>query len=351
MLGNYSDKAIAAKARAMYGKRVTRTDYEELMKKRSVGDAAAYLRDNTHYREVLGQVDPSAIHRGQLENLLRSLRYIQYQRLIAFNFGQKNVYRYLYYWEELQQLLGLLRYLSGKGQGQATGQYDFHYDRRLVGHTTYDLERMVNIKSYSELLEFLGDSPNGKILRRFPPDQSGQIDLMGCEQAFSTYYYKEFLTFIDRELSGEGRKEMRRVVYQRIDYANLTQAYRLKRFFHSDEAFIRQSLLPFRTPSQKLIDQLIAAESTAQLHTLLERAGLAQEGTDYTSDFIENMVMRLRARESRRMLRNSSQPLAVLYAYMTQLEIELDDIVNIIESVRYGLPAEEMRKMLNLLEF
>lgn len=84
MLKSFSNKSIATKARAMYGARVTPGDYEELLKKRSVGEIAAYLRDNTHYREVLTQMDPAAIHRGQLENLLRSLRYIQYQRLIAF---------------------------------------------------------------------------------------------------------------------------------------------------------------------------------------------------------------------------------------------------------------------------
>ncbi len=80
MLKSFSNKAIATKARAMYGARVTAADCEELVKKRSVGEVAAYLRDNTHYREVLTQVDPSAIHRGQLENFLRSLSYIQYRR-------------------------------------------------------------------------------------------------------------------------------------------------------------------------------------------------------------------------------------------------------------------------------
>ena len=50
MLKSFSNKAIATKARAMYGARVTAADYEELIKKRSVGEAAAYLRDNTHYK-------------------------------------------------------------------------------------------------------------------------------------------------------------------------------------------------------------------------------------------------------------------------------------------------------------
>lgn len=43
MLGSFSNKAIAAKARAMYGHRVTAADYEELMKKRTVGDACVTL--------------------------------------------------------------------------------------------------------------------------------------------------------------------------------------------------------------------------------------------------------------------------------------------------------------------
>jgi vacuolar-type H+-ATPase subunit C/Vma6 len=38
----------------------------------------------------------------------------------------------------------------------------------------------------------------------------------------------------------------------------------------------------------------------------------------------------------------------VLRAYMTQMSIELENIINIIESVRYGLPVDEMRRMLVL---
>lgn len=348
MLKSFSNKAIATKARAMYGAGVTAADCEELVKKRSVGEVAAYLRDNTHYREVLTQVDPSAIHRGQLENFLRSLSYIQYRRLIAFDFGQQSFYRYRYFRDEIQQVVNLLRYLSGKGQGQASGQYDFHYDQRLADQTTYDLEKLVAVGSWQELLEFFGDTPYGKILRRFPPDPSGQIDLMGCEQALSTYYYKWMLTAIDREFSGGAREALRKMTYERIDWENLTQAYRLKRFFHSDEAFIRRSLLPFRTPSQKVIDQLIGAGSTQELHAILDRNGFVPEGQDTKDGFIESVALIQREKQSRRDLRNSPYPAVVLQAYMTHLEIELEDLINIIESVRYGLPPEEIRSMLIL---
>lgn len=348
MLRSFSNKAIATKARAMYGGRITHSDYEELMKKRSVGDAAAYLRDNTHYREVLGQIDPGSIHRGQLEHLLRSLRYIHYQRLIAYDFGQQRLYHYIYRWDELQQLTALLRYLSGRGQGQAEGQYDFHYDRRLAGHTSYSFTGLVQVKSYRELVDFLGDSPYGRILGRFPPDSSGQIDLTGCEQALSAYYYNTQLSVVNKELRGEARAALKERFYQRIDEENLTQAYRLKRFFHSDPQYIRQSLLPFPTRSKKLIDAVIDAPGLGEVHAALRRAGLIAEGEEQEGDVIERAMLRQRARESKRDLRNSGCPPVVLRAYMTQLHIEQNNIVNIIESVRYGLPAEEMRGMLIL---
>lgn len=350
MLKSFSNKAIATKARAMYGERVTAADYEELLKKRSVGEAAAYLRDNTHYREVLGQLDPATVHRGQLEHLLRSLRYIQYQRLIAFDFGQQELYRYIYAWDESRQLVAFLRFLGSKRGEQDGEPYHSRFDRRLAEHASYDLEKMVELKSYQELLDFFGGSEYGRLLRQFPPDMEGQLDLMKCEQAISAGYYRRQLDIVDKELSGGAREAMRRVFYQRIDNQNLSQAYRLKRFFHSDPAFIRESLLslPFQTPLAKTIDQIAEAESVAAVHSILDKAGLTQGGSPEDTDFIETAVQRIRAKQSKKDLRNSGDPPVVLHAYITQLEIELGNVINVIESVRYGLPPEEIRSMLIL---
>lgn len=348
MLKSFSNKAIATKARAMYGERVTAADYEELVKKRSVGEAAAYLRDNTHYREVLVQADPAAIHRGQLEHLLRSLRYIQYRRLIAFDFGQQDLYQYIYSWDESRQLVAFLRYLGSKHGEQGGEPYQSRYDRRLAEHASYDLERMVTLKSYQELVDFFGGSDYGRILRRFPPDADGQLDLGGLERAISAQYYQRQLDIVDKELGGGAREAMRQVFYRRVDNQNLSQAYRLKRFFHSDPGFIKESLLPFDTPLTKTIHQMAEAENMTAVHAILDKAKLTQGGSPEDTDFIETAVQRIRAKQSKKDLRNSGDPPVVLHAYITQLEIELGNVINVIESVRYGLPPEEIRSMLVL---
>ena len=347
MLRSFSNKAISSKARAMYGRRLSAGDYDELVKKRSVGEIASFLRDGTHYREVLGSVDSSIIHRGQLEHFLRSLRYLQYRRLIAYDFGAGEIYRYLYLRDEIQQLLSLLRYLSGRGQGQAGERYDFHFDSSLPEHTSYDLLKLVTLKSYRELLDFLGESPYGRILRRFPPDPSGQIDLMGCERELAVWYYRHMLDLAGRGSAGE-REALRRMVLARVDDENISRAYRLKRFFRRDQDFILQNLLPFPSPSARLIRRMAGAQSVTELHGILREAKLIPQEADPEEDFIENIILRARDKRSKQNLRNSPHPPVVLEAYMTQTEIELENVIHIIESVRYGLPPNEIRRMLIL---
>ena len=40
--------------------------------------------------------------------------------------------------------------------------------------------------------------------------------------------------------------------------------------------------------------------------------------------------------------------MVALFSYMMIMDTELDDIINIIEGIRYGMPPEEIRTMLIL---
>ena len=84
MLSNFSDTAILTKIRAMYGNRLTPQDYTELLHKQTVGDVAAYLKNQTHYRDVLAQTQESQVHRGQLEHMIHMELFQQYQRILRF---------------------------------------------------------------------------------------------------------------------------------------------------------------------------------------------------------------------------------------------------------------------------
>ena len=46
----------------------------------------------------------------------------------------------------------------------------------------------------------------------------------------------------------------------------------------------------------------------------------------------------------------STHPMVVMISYILITEVELDDIINVIEGIRYGLSPEEIKPMLVLVE-
>ena len=62
--------AIMTKCRAIYGNMLSPAQYDELLRKQSVQEIAAFLKEKTSYAPALAGVQESTVHRGQLESLL-----------------------------------------------------------------------------------------------------------------------------------------------------------------------------------------------------------------------------------------------------------------------------------------
>lgn len=87
---SFSGQAMIAKAHAMYGKRLKSENYHELVRLKSVGDIAAYLKNTPGYADTLANIYPESIHRGQLELLLRKSVFNKYVRLARYDTTSKN---------------------------------------------------------------------------------------------------------------------------------------------------------------------------------------------------------------------------------------------------------------------
>ena len=81
---DFSENAITAKVHALYGRRLTRSQYEELCRKKNTSEIASYLKERTHLSELLTSVQPATVRSDQLENLLRKGRYNKYLDLVKY---------------------------------------------------------------------------------------------------------------------------------------------------------------------------------------------------------------------------------------------------------------------------
>lgn len=347
MLASFSSKAIASKARAMYGKRLRLADYTEMMKKSTVAEIALYLRDNTYYEGALMDISPENTHRGQLEDRLRTVRYQQYAALTRYSFSRTaGFWQYLFLWDETEQVINLMRYIGAGSEGE----YYASYSSTLQRYCSYDLTALLHCRDYDSLMEVMQGTEYGKILKKHPPKderEKNQIDLVFCERDLKVYYYDRIFALIGKEFAGGAAEELTELFMAQIDAENLADAYRLRRFFKSDPDYIHSALLPYKTMSQKLIEQITQCADNKALTEVLEDSRFMKSGK-MDEDFIENLTLRERERVSRKELRYSTHPAVTLVSYMTQTQIELTNLTNIIEGIRYGLNPVDIQKLLIL---
>ena len=107
--------AVLAKARAMYGKRLTAQNYTDLLACRTVNEAAAYLKAHTAYADAFEGVTMGSVRRRQIEILLREhllnnfASLCRYEKSIGDGF-----YKYFVTLSDVDMLLHSVRYLNSR---------------------------------------------------------------------------------------------------------------------------------------------------------------------------------------------------------------------------------------------
>ena len=79
-----AENALLAKARAMYARRLTPEQLQDMLACRSPAEVAAYLQEKTVYGDFLTGSFPSQVHREWLESQLREALYRHLETLTAY---------------------------------------------------------------------------------------------------------------------------------------------------------------------------------------------------------------------------------------------------------------------------
>jgi len=131
-MSDQSSLAMAAKAKAMYGKHLKSDDYTELLRKKTVQEIAGYLKSETAFKSVLQGINEFAIHRGHLEMLIRQTFYLDFLELIRYGQSNKDhFYEYGVLMIEMKQILMTIRLLSETDKTNQIAQLPIFANRMI----------------------------------------------------------------------------------------------------------------------------------------------------------------------------------------------------------------------------
>ncbi len=344
MFSGLSSNVIMAKARAMYGRRLKEEDYSALLKSRTVGEVAAYLKKNSRYAPELSKINETAVHRGYLEALLRCQLLEDYASLCRYEITVGELFSdYIIEKGEIEQLLTCLRLLcAGRSQ-----EYLLNLPIFFTKYMSFDPYVLARSKNYGEFLEGLRNTPYYKILAPFRSgSQEGLgVDFTAIENALFTHLYQKVFRIIDKRARGSLKRELRELFGSYLDMQNLTRIVRLKRYYKASPDYIRSVLLPFSYRlTDKVIGQLIQAQNMEEAHRIIDKTIYGRAYRKYDGYTADEIAVRMKFDQCVRKLRFSTHPSVALLTYLFLTEIELENITNIIEGIRYQLSPKEISR-------
>lgn len=343
-----SENATIAKARAIYGKRLKYSDYVELASKRKVTEAAEYLKKNTHFAEALANIDTSTIHRGHLESVLNKAYFDMYEELCSFQkLDKQPFYNFLFIRSEIRELLKALLYLNNDREDA----YIESLHPYMVEKSDIDLLALAKAENFKQLLHVLKSTPYYNVLKKVKTDDSGNVPYTKCEVILRTYYMKWLRETADKTVDGEAKKSLIDQINVQTDIINIINAYRMKKYFSADASALKKYMLPFYGRlSEKKQTALFETNSPEEYIRMLSHTSYGRKAEnlseDMESESFEREFSKIRYTMAKRALAFSENAAVSIYSLMYLLEVELKNIINIIEGIRYNKSVSYMEKLI-----
>lgn len=342
MFDSLSRNAITAKARAMYGNRITKRQFEDMIKLSSVGEAATYLKNETHFSSVLAGIQPENIHRGQLENLLKRGIFEEYGRLYHYLYSNReDFFKYELIEEDIKEILRMI--LLIKSDNAQT--YILDLPAYLISKSTIDLLAMAKVKTYDELVQVLEHTRYESIIKKYrPTSEKPVIDYSACEHAFLDYYFFNFIKTIKQTYQGTERKQLLDLVGLRVELQNIAAIYRSKTYFQTNSTEIVSRIYPYYYKlSEKKMRTLANAKDKEELEQLLNQTYLQKKLKIIDFNYIEHFVYKLYYQAAQKYFRFSTYASVSFHSFTLLRSIELMNVTNIIEGIRYNVSKDELQ--------
>lgn len=346
MLTSLSSNVVLAKARTMYGRRLTPANYNDLLKCRNVGEVAGYLKNHTVYGKSLAGIVENEIHRGQLESRLKQKLMDEYTSLCKYEAEvDKHFSRYFIESDEIDCILRAVRLLNA---GAAEGSYTV--PPYLLHYSQLNFKAFQKIKTFEDLLEDLKNTPYAEILEPFKPEKDQRIDYTGVENALYFYLYSNILKIIHKHFAGDTKKQLLSIFNSYVDLNNYVRIVRLKMSYGADAGTVWKSLLPIGTFSKENMDRLVQADNESELQAALMHTETGRRALKIKHEYVDELPSRMNYTLCRHYMDYSTHPSVVLISYIFLCQTEISNIITIVEGIRYQLAPQEIRKLLILAD-
>ncbi len=337
---NKAPNSVLAKCRSMYGKRITREQYEELLSLKTVSEIASYLKSKTPYAADFSSSD-SDYTAKRLRDIIEHHRFSLTAKLCKLEkaIGER-FYEYFITKSEIEQILKCTMFILGGSKDRYMLELSGSMDSQLK----IDLFALGKANSLEEILAALKKTKYEKLYASCLSME--EVSYLNFETAFYAFLMDFQNSLLLKAFKGEEREEVFKAIGVRNDMRYIEN--RIRAFtFYKDIPGVKTAFIPSKVTNlrEKELSLISKSLSLSEMNEAL-RKSVYKSFCPLEEGRIEAKTEKFLYDYYKKKIRFSVYPSAVMYSFVYLSKIEAANLIKIVEGKKYGLDSEEIKREL-----
>ena len=334
--------AIGVKAHVLYSQLLNAEEYWALLNLHSTGEIADFLKQTEGYKEHLETLPPAKVHRVDLENAVRSAVLSEAASFLSYLSGaRRQVFTDWLGWYESEQLKSIFRWISSR----RISRDEMRQRLYSIPGSKVSYENLLNSRDYSEALEALKDTRYYKAIqepvRRLINGEESLFSLeIAIDNLVETQLYCDLKKIEDKE-----HRLLEPLFGTRIDLLNLYHFHRCTWYYNMtmEETLSRMLPVKYKIKTHHLRDMAKGAtleerlERVRVLYPAYARIFQDAIGQPDGELILEMSIKRYNYLKALSIFQKGEPGFHTALSYFVLKSHEVDDVIRIIEDVRYDL--------------
>lgn len=334
--------AVNTKVKSLEGKLMSEEEFVKFLDTKNYEDAFKFLKEETHYKEVLKEYSAEDVHRGQLEIILKK-HYISIFRKLNHYFSSdyKKLFKILYKKYEIEDLKVILR-----------GKYvnkEKEYLRSIIcyesGLSSIDYNELINAKTIEECVDKLKGTDYFDAINNLLPliEKEG---LFRVEMELDFVYFSALRKFI-KKLDKDDREVIEKLDGVNSDLLNIQWILRGKKFYNlSPEELLNYTIYDKDKLKRDKLKALCYSKDLDEFYEMLETLPYGKVFSENkNSDYlVERDILSYLRNAYKKQEKKNPISIATVIFYLEVYLLEVRDVITTIENKRYKSDNSEIKK-------
>lgn len=327
--------SINTKLSGMYSRRIKKEQFEELIKQHTTKQAIDLLKNfNQDFKNLEDNPKRIKVNKVLDDILIKDIKKIR--RLL--NKKDKKIFEYFISIYEIKCIKIVFRKLVSNNHINEPANEIENWTNNLFKR----IKGIENVKDdYEAFLNIIKKTQYYQIFSIYLEDINN-MNLFEIENKLDKLYFENMM-----KLARKYNRDLEGIIGRIIDLNNIIWIYRIKKNYKFSETEIKNILINSKYLLKKSeINKLMQTENETEIKDILNLTYYAKEinfnSLENLEEFVDKYIYSICKKNFRKNIFN----LTSIYSYVIMQEKQNNDIINIIEGIRYNLDSEELRRKL-----